>query len=335
MPRQPVDEGMIVDYLLGASTEAETERLDEMSLTDDDFADRLRAVENDLIDSHVRGELSGDGLSKFNSHYLASPVRRDKVRFAETFLGFADKAVAAQSRDWRATAPAIPAARETILREPSRSRIFALVRPKLQWGLAAAALVMLFAGGYLMLENLRLRNQMAQTQAERVALEERAQELQRHLAEERSSDAETEKELTQVRDRLAQLERQAAAGRQPGKPEAERDLKVIAFSLSPQTRGIGQIPTLTVPVGTDSVALTLDLEAGDFPVYQAELKNPANGQILWRSGKLKTSGKSKALRVSLRGNLLNSQNYVLELSGISAKGGVEHLGSYPFRVANQ
>ncbi|HTG13871.1 MAG TPA: hypothetical protein VK747_01240 [Blastocatellia bacterium] len=336
MPRQPVDEGMIIDYLLGASTEPETERLDEMSLTDDDFAQRLHAVENDLVDAYVRGELQGHAASRFNSHYLASPGRRDKVAFAEKLLGFTDSAWAARAETMDETMPASTAARKTIARESSRFRFFARPRLSLQQGLAAAAVVVFIAAGYLTLENLRLRDQIAKEQAERTALAQREQELCRQLADQRASDAETEKELTQVRDSLAQLERQAAAGRQPGKPEAEpRDLKVIAFNLSPQTRGIGQIATLTVPVGTDSVALTLELEAGDFPAYQATLKNPANGQILWRSGKLKTSGKSKALRISLRGDLLNSQNHVLELSGIPAKGVAENIGSYPFKVVNK
>jgi uncharacterized membrane-anchored protein YhcB (DUF1043 family) len=331
-----VNEQLITEYLLGAASEYEQERLDEMSLTDDEFVDRLRAIENDLIDSYVTGELSGDALTRFNAHYLASPRRREKVEFAETFLGFADRSVAPQARDTRATASASPETQETIRREALRPRFFALLRPTLQWGLAAAALVILLGGGYLFVENLRLRNQMAQTQAERAALEQREQELQQQLDQQRSLDAETEKELAQVRDRLTQLEQQLTAGQQQAKPEPEqRDAKVLAFNLSPQTRGIGPIPTLAVPAGTDYVALILELEGADFPAYRAALKNRATGQILWRSDKLKTSGKNKVLSVSLRASLLNSQNYVLDLSGISAKGVAENIGSYAFKVAKQ
>lgn len=335
MLKRPIDERVITDYLLDASSEAETERLDEMSLTDDDFAWRLQAVENDLVDAYVRGELSGDALARFNAHYLASPRRREKVGFAETFLAFADKAAPAQAEEAQ-TVPASTAASKTVSREPSGFSFFAIPSLTLQWGFAAAALLMLVAGGYLMFANLQLRDQMAQTQAERAAMEQREQELQRQLAEQRSSDAETEKELSRVRDRLAQLEQQLGAGQPGGKAATgQRDLNVIAFNLAPQTRSLGQIATLGVPAGTDYVALTLALEADDFPAYRAALRNPATGQIVWRSGRLKTSGQSKTVRVSLRASLFNPQNYVLELSGISTTGIADLVSSYPFRVVRQ
>lgn len=335
MSSQPVDERVITDYLLGASSEAETERLDEMSLTDDDFAGRLQAAENDLVDAYVRGGLSGDALAGFNSHYLASPRRREKVRLAETFLAFTDRAEPARA-EVAQTVPASTAASKTGSRKPSRFSFFAIPRLTPQWGFAALALVLLVAGGYLIFENLRLRDQMAQTRAERAAMEQREQELRRQLAERRSSDAETEKELSRVRDRLAQLERQLAAGQQGGKAATdEPDLNIIAFNLAPQTRGAGQIATIDVPAGTDYVALTLALESDDFPAYRAALRNPATDQIVWRSGRLKISGESKTVRVSLRAGLFNPQNYALELSGLSATGAAEIVSSYPFRVVRR
>ena len=62
----------------------------------------------------------------------------------------------------------------------------------------------MLAGGYLWLENARLRNQMAQTQAERAALQQREQDLQKQLDEQRSANAQTASELAGVRERLAQ-----------------------------------------------------------------------------------------------------------------------------------
>ena len=68
-----------------------------------------------------------------------------------------------------------------------------------------------------------------------------------------------------MRDKLAQLEQQLAAGQQGGKTTAEPgDLNIIAFNLAPQTRGVGPITTLDVPAETDYVALTLTLEANGF-----------------------------------------------------------------------
>src|SRR5262245_27744698 len=82
------DEQLIIRYLLGQLPADETERLDEMSISDDDFVERSRSVENDLVDAYARGELSGEMLAHFESSFLASPARREKVRFAKALAGF-------------------------------------------------------------------------------------------------------------------------------------------------------------------------------------------------------------------------------------------------------
>src|SRR5580765_7610112 len=89
------DDRLLTQYLLGALPEAEESRLDELSIADDDFAARLVSMENDLVDAYVRGELSGPDLERFRSHYLLSPARREKVRFAEALIAAADHSPAA------------------------------------------------------------------------------------------------------------------------------------------------------------------------------------------------------------------------------------------------
>jgi hypothetical protein len=77
------DDRQLERYVLGLLSEGDRERLDEASIVDDEVALRLRVVEQDLADSYVRGQLTGDTLSRFESHYLASPLRRENVRLAE------------------------------------------------------------------------------------------------------------------------------------------------------------------------------------------------------------------------------------------------------------
>src|SRR4029077_15497567 len=100
-----VQDHAVVQYLLGAAPHEQTELLDRLSVSDDDFARRLAVVEDDLVDAYVRGELSGDTLERFRSFYLSSPLRREKVRFAEAFLPLADRC---------APVPVVPARRFTI-----------------------------------------------------------------------------------------------------------------------------------------------------------------------------------------------------------------------------
>lgn len=328
MKGQDYDDENLRRYLLGSLTEGKTEQLDELSFTDDEMAARLQVIENDLIDAYVRGELSGKTLAQFESFYLASPKRREKVSFAQTLLVFEERTASAQATDaHETTVAAHPRSSEDSSERVSPWRAFVVPRLALQWGFAAAALVLLLAGGYLVVENLRLRDQMTQARAERNTLEQRERELQRQLTEQRSSDAETEKELAQVRERLAEIEHQLAG--------QQREPKIVALNLSPQSRGIGQPATLSVPAGIDYVELTLALEQYGFPAYRAALRNPAADQIIWQSAKLRAGGKTRTVRIKLPASLLNQQNYLVELSGISPSGAAEIVSSYPFRVVRQ
>lgn len=323
----------MISYLLGALSETEGERLDELSLTDDEFAGRLGAVENDLVDAYVRGELAGDALQRFDTCYLASPMRREKVALARTFLRFAGTKAAAEIKARQAAAPLLSETKKKPSPAAPRLSAFTPRRRALQWGMAAAALLMLVACAYLWVENVRLRNQMTESRAERAALQQREQELQRQLDDRRATAAETADELARVRERLAQLKGQPPTPSNENSGPAGRDLRVASFTLAPSLRGAAQPPQLTLPAATDLVALRLQLEANDFPAYQALLKNTATGQLVWRGGRLKADDKSQAVTVRLRAGLLRPQTYTLELSGVRPGGAAEIIGSYTFKIA--
>jgi hypothetical protein len=73
----------------------------------------------------------------------------------------------------------------------------------------------------------------------------------------------------------------------------------------------------------------------DFSAYHVILKNLATDKVLWRSDKLSASRKSNVIQVAIPASKLTSQNYVLELFGISATGDAEIVSAYPFRVAKE
>jgi hypothetical protein len=286
----------------------EIERLDEMSIADDQFAARLSAVEHDLVDAYVKGELSGDTLSRFQTHYLSAPANREKVDFAETWLEYQSRplgtrAVAAPARGWLRLAR-VPA-----------------------WGLAAAAMLVLAASTYLLVDTVRMRHLMTNAQLGRAALEQRERQLQAQLDEQRSADAALTKELASVRESLAQLEARLAGGQGGSR-------LVSAFVLLAATRGAGEIATIAFPPQTEAVILLLNLESDALPAYRAALRDPATDRIVWRSELLHATsgGGVKSLSVTLPANLLKPQAYMIEVSGVPARGAAEIVGSYPFRV---
>jgi hypothetical protein len=130
-------DNLLVPYLLGALSETETEQLDALSFTDPEFAGRLSAAENDLVDAYVQGELTGDTLDRFESHYLASPLRREKVDLARTFQSYAGQNL---SKTTESVA--------VVKRTPKASLSEIFQSTFLRWSVAVAAVLVLLAGGW-------------------------------------------------------------------------------------------------------------------------------------------------------------------------------------------
>jgi hypothetical protein len=330
MSEATYNEQAMNDYLLGCLPDADAERYDELSVADDEFAAALSTCEKELVDAYVQGELGGRRLEQFGLHYLASPLRRDNVTFAKALQVYAEKAVAESSR-------------KDLTDDASRQGWFAPLssflapRPALQWGLAAAVLVLLVAGGWFTIDNLRLRQQMSQAQIRRAELQQREQALQQQLEAEHAANSKAEQELAQVRverERLDQELKKQNGQERTTQPQPPAQATIASFILTPGLRGVGQIQTLHLPPGSGRVALQLNLEPNDYQAYRVALIDQFNHQTLWQSAKLKSGSDDtgKALRVSFLSDLLKSQTYVMQVSGVSANGKTEVMSDYPFKV---
>jgi hypothetical protein len=321
-PHHRPDDKTLREYLFASLPLDETERLDELSVVDDDFAARLDAVENELVDAYVQGELSGETLEKFRTQYMSSARRREKVKFAQSLHSF--------------TGGTLPAGSGVVSAKPESDPLSP--RSSSWWGLAAfprwafaGAMAMLLAISFLSVDNMRLRGRISQARADRELLQQREHDLQARLDGEQASDTNTANELAQVRQSLALLEQKSAPGRPVTLP-----LSVVAFVLSPQLRGAAQIADLSLPPGTTSVDLHLELESNEFPQYRVALKSLKTDQVLWHSGKLKaeTKGQGSTLSIRVPANLLKQGSYLLELTGTPSTGDAEFVSSYVFRVGS-
>jgi hypothetical protein len=208
------DDRQLIRYLLGLLPENEAQRYDEQSIVDDDVAARLRQVENDLVDAYVRGTLDEEFRQRFESFYLASPLRRDRVRFAERLLGAVDRASVAGA--------AVP----TVPRTAAR-------RSRFVWSLAPAAMLLL-ACGILFLQDVRLRRGLIDAQRQGAALDGRARDLAGQLDGQRVANGTIRKELDRVRaaDPIALVLR--AQTRAVGSVSAialSPGVRVVAFDL--------------------------------------------------------------------------------------------------------
>src|SRR6185295_19762735 len=162
------DDQYLVRYLLGLLPDEEAERLDEAAIVDDEVAFRVRAVEEDLVDAYVAGTLDWDTLQRFCAIYLASPLRREKVWFAERFLGAVDRAPLSKDAAApvaAATAPVAEKVHQLVARPGVRPRI--AWRPRGTW-LAAAAALLILSCSALLFEEIRLHRGLDAVQRQSV-----------------------------------------------------------------------------------------------------------------------------------------------------------------------
>jgi hypothetical protein len=336
LPYQPETPGIpgisdqqLVRYILGLLPEDETERLDEASIADDAVAERLRIVEDDLVDAYVRGTLDRATLERFETYYLSSPERREHVRFAASLVRVVDRAApaGAGNRAASGTPSATQSAGATATGVASTRSV---IRAWVLSGLAAAAVLLIAASAALLYETTRLSRGLSAAQQQSAALDQRAHELERQLEDERRSAAAAASELTHVRGSGAESASQSGAGRSGAAAPAP----AFALVLLPQTRAIGPIATLAMSPGADRVAFDLRLETNDFSEYQIGLRDPATNDIIWRSEWIAphTSADQPSVSLTIPAGLLKAQHYAIELTGHGGAGTGQVVGSYAFQI---
>lgn len=336
------NDAVLLRYLLGVLPVDEAEPIEEASIVDDDIAARLNAMERDLIDNYIRGEMEGSSLTKFQSWYLSSPLRVEKVEAARAILGIADGAAddatttssdsvaPAHEAEAKAETPAIspqviateaPKATSNIaptlsygqastVRKPIASR-FGKLSAWQVLSIAAAVVILIVAVGLLSTRNSHLRSEVAETKQQSAGAT--AQLDDQHAA---TSGASLDKSGAQ--SALAQ--------------HGTENLGTVTLFLPAPTRGASTIPKVDVPSGTGLVVLSLGLGSTDEDNYRAQLMNPTTQKIFWRSGILRPGSDGTYVSVAIPANVLRSQVYLVQLMHDAANGKPEMLGTYPFRA---
>ena len=293
---EEIPDRLLIDYLLGAVSAEDAERLDALSITDGDIAWRLSACEDDLLDSYVRGELSGEKLEQFRSVYLRGQ-RLAKVKFAESLCRLADRGAEG------ARPPLVARAGNTRRVSSLRWNVPAWAP---RWALASLIVLMLIGTGVMLLHP---PNWVAR-QATRQPQHAPATPTQPAANAAENPDS-----------------------RQPGASAGQSPATAIAtFVLAPPTRGVGSLPVVTVARASESVQLQLQLEVDDFPRYRVLLMAPQSGHALWTSEALQSAPNRRTVAVTIPSSLLRSQNYSLELLGIPPQGSPELVTDYAFKV---
>src|SRR6266850_2176776 len=270
MAAEPYSEEIIARYLLGDLTEEQQTEIEDRAFTDEGFLQDIMAVESDLIDEYVRHELGDSQRRQFETRFLASDERRRKVEFARALSTVASEAEGPEKD-----------ARPAVVRTPItwRDSLAAFVRvlsPAAKFAMAAAMLLIVFGGSWLLVQTYRSRSELARIRAEQQA-ETLAQELER-------------------------------AREQQTKPT------ILSLALLPGIPRSGSArPKLVLPKSARLVRLQVGIEPEDqYKNFRVELRGPRAQQVVTRDGlSARKSGAGRVVVLSFPAKMLDPGQYEL------------------------
>jgi anti-sigma factor RsiW len=331
MKRDPINDELIVAYLLGDLPEEKQSEVEDRAFQDEQYLQEILAGESDLIDEYVRGELSGRARQQFESRFLASAERRRKVEFARALASVAPEFAAKEKSIGPASAPARDSWPRTL------AAFLRGLNPAARFSLAAAALLIVIGGSWLVAESRRLRAELSELRAEQQSREREQQVLQQQIAEEQAHRE----------DLSAQLEREREAGGRSQQliGELERELEksatqpaqpaIVSLALWPGvSRSGGARPKLVLPQAARRVRIQIGVEPEDeYQSFRVELRAPG-GQPVWAQGGLSARPvrAGRAVTLNLPASILKAGEYELVLKGVTGQGKNEEIGYHYFDV---
>ena len=307
---------LIVQYLLGELSENQQVELEDRAFEDPVLLSNITAVEHDLIDEYVAGLLRGERRERFESHFLASAERREKVAFARALK---DVVVQDASRE---------TGRAKVDRPPFFASFFTfLSRPAVGYAFVAWSAVLLIASAWLVMKTRTLRSDVARLRAVQESQSSEQRQLEKELNDQRARNE----------DLAAQLE-QAQQENSPGAPEPQKSRSPIiaALTLLPGVSRSGStMPRLTIPKDATTVRLQIVIDPHEtYRVFSAVVTG--GGQTVYSGARLVpvSSSVGKSVRLNIAASAMKTGRYEVSLKGLSDNGSTD-VGYYYFDVTKK
>ena len=316
---------LIRRYLLGEIAEQGRNLIEARLLTDPQYLNQLARVEDELTDRYVRCELSRHEREMFEKHFMNAPERREDVAFALALHRYVSseaigRPVASGPHAWTAF----------LIDWSPRWRVAKNA------SLACAAIFLIVAVAWLLVETARLQRRLAEVGAERAESRRLEQELKRRLDEQQSRGEDLARQLEISRGRLARIDREIA-GLSKDASSIRTEAGLVSLALFPglgrDTAGAAQTRTVILPPGAKRLRLELGTDHTGPTRYRAEALT-AEGDLVWSRDALRERSTKigKAVVITLPVSLLTKNSYLIVLSGAAAGGNYERISAYYFEI---
>lgn len=277
MKNENISQETIRNYLIGALDEATTEALDELSVTSQEFADQVEAEQYDLVDDWVAGRLDATERASFGTVLARSPALREKVRISHLWTAAPKGAV--------------------VERPAERVGFFADLfggLPRLTYSLAGIAVLIGLSTLFVYLFRGSSASEIAKVEPP-IAAPSNNPALPTPTAPEVLADERP------TPNPVNEYQPDNSNARKPT-PEPARSAArpFVVLTLSPPTRGNGEIKSVKIVSGVEYLDLTVQTEAEPDGRFRVEIGDASSGKIDWTSVPVAVNAKNGRASIKVR-----------------------------------
>jgi len=324
----PLSEQKIISYLLGELSEEEQVEIEDRAFADEKVLQEILAVEQDLLDDYVSGDIPAEKRRSFETHFLASEERRKKVAFAKALATVVNATPAPQEE--RAVVNVAPdSSWRTAL-----TAFFA--RPMTAYSFALASLLLFAVGSWLVVDRVRLRSELAQLRSNQDSQLAQRQQLERDLANERLKNEEL---LASRGTPSPEAPTPETVPTSPTKPATPGSPIIATLVFLPgMSRGGGtSVPEVSIAKDVSLLRLQVGIDPQEgYERYRAEVRNAKGQQVLAQANLVARAGhhgRNISLRIPVK--VLSDGRYEVTLKGVTEGGESEAVGFYYFDVVKK
>ena len=321
MIEAPLSEQHIRRYLLGELSEREQVETEDLAFADQKVLEQILAVEQDLIDDYVSGDIPEERRQNFQTHFLASAERKKKVAFARALAAVVNER----------PAPAIVVATSPLW----RTKLAAFfTRPVTAYSFATASLLLFVLAAWLVVDRVRLHSELTQLRSAQESQLVQQRRLEKDLAGERLRN----EELMANRVTPSQTPTPEVHPESPQQLTTPTSPVVVALSLVPGiSRGSSSVPQASITKDVSLVRLQIGIDPQEsYRRYLVELRNEKGQKVLAQGNLSARDGNhGRSIPLGLRANELTSGRYEVTLRGVTESGTTEDVGFYYFDVVRK
>ena len=326
-------------FLLGELPEEERARVEQRLLSDNDFFEEVLSAEDDLIDQYLLGKLSGDRRERAEALFHSSQRQRDEVEFTKDLIASLreEEPHGKLAQPVGAAAPAGAVSEGDAGREPARARpgpknsryILSLFTSSVRGMFPRLALVAVSLVCLSLLAFVVYRYSQ-----KRVPREESVTARQGNQEPGQARPEENRNEAGPGRQATVEKGTQENAAELAAQEPARKPKRITSILLAPGTpERSGGPKTPVFKIDARQIRLQLALDKGWRHSQFSVLITTFDGRRVWSQDSLAANQiKGGRLTLLLPSSLFETEDYRVELKGLSDEGVFVHVADYIFKV---